>query len=187
MQVQKYSYIKGGKVFSVLLVLLAIFFAVVLAMFLARKSVDFELSFLIISLAVLYIWQVLRFSKAAFTKIVFTTESITSKVGTCSLELELRDVKGIWFLKSTRNEVEVEAYSLNCKPSEGSLVVIGDIKLFDKVHYLGTQSSYLLVDSFGNGYTTIYYRKELDTVLAYLYSKLEEKKMRVHKVERKTA
>ncbi len=171
---KKLDHVKGGKILELVLVLLAIALVAVVILLFKSKSIGFIAGIMILVTTGSIIWLVYKYYKPAFTEITFYKDSIVSKTHFESEELSVKNIKGIWFITHPKSE-EVYTFSPNNFPTKGSLVLIGDIDYFNDAEYVGLNGITALCDSFSEGYTTLYYRKELDDILMYYFNKINSR------------
>ena len=174
MKAQQFGHLKGGVAIGIIFIALAIIIVGVIILLLMNNVLSsVKYTILIFGAFGVALWVIARMCRAMFTVVTFSESEIASKTLFMSDTLKVSDVKGIWTLRHPYNGMEAESYTLglDSKQLKGRLVIIGDIKHFDDARFMASS----LVDSFAYGYTALYYRKDLDDVLAYYYKKIKER------------
>lgn len=164
MQDQKFSHLQSGKTLGITFIILDILLiGVFISMIIFGK---FHLLHILLSGAITIIFTNLVYNiyKPGFTDIIFSTDGIISKTPFEQQKLTIDDIKGIWYFKQKECEnIILKSYSEQCN-LEGCIVVIGDRNRFLNAETVG-MGFMMLKDTFNPGYTSLFYRKDLDEIL----------------------
>ena len=166
---------KGGAALEIFLIVATIAIMVLAVLLIMDGKCNFMFGItLLISIGSM-IWLSTQYYKPAFTEITFLDDGIVTKSGSEQQKLTINDIQGIWYFKISQGaEAEIMEYSEDAS-LKGSIVVIGDIEYFAEIDFVGLNGMSMLRDSFKQGYTTIYYRKELKEILSYYHRKIQNR------------
>lgn len=177
MEEKKFNHMPGGKVFILIMLIVLIGIITLVFLLFTERSVDFISAIMLLVFVGGLIWLLIKLYKPGFTELRFTEEGINTKTHFASETLLLKDIEGIWLIKPPFMKVELEEYTPQSEKLGGAILIIGDYLRFDGAHFIGIFTSRILHDSFASGYTTVYYRKELDPILHYYYNKISSKRI----------
>lgn len=174
MRTQKVAYMKGGKFLGSLIIVLSISVVILLIVLFKEKNVHLVTAISFMAAAGALVWAGFKLYKPTFTDIIFSEDKIIGKSGMESEEIMINDMEGIWFFTSTPDEIKFNVFSPTNRPSKGSVIIFGKLACFDNASFIKFSGPPFLRDSFLKGYIAINYRKELDGILDYYYSKIKK-------------
>ena len=176
MKEQKFTHFQGGRILGVLIIITCVCLILGAIYFFEQRSVDFITVASIVALIIATIWFTFKAFKPMFTNIIFEENRIKSQ---CLFqeeeELSLQEIKGIWYFQTTEfgKRKTIIPYTEKEKPDKNSVIILGDIDCFKDAKFV-LMGHALLVDSFKDGYTSLHYRKKLDSVLNYYLKKIKD-------------
>ena len=182
MKEQKFTHVQGGKILGILLIITCVCLILGVIYFFAKRSVDFITAASLVALIIATIWLTFKAFKPMFTNIIFEENRIKSQCLSQKEELSLQEIKGIWYFQTTEfgKRKTIIPYTEKEKPDKNSVIILGDIDYFENAEFVLIGHA-LLVDSFKDGYTSLHYRKKLDSVLDYYLKKIKENKSEIAK------